>query len=194
MTPSRDAQRRSDLLVRRPGVVAVFLAALVYAALGYALTAEPPTRLPPAVARLVALAPHLIAIINATALACLLLGWRAVRAGRIVRHRRYMVAAAALISAFLVLYVSRVALGGTKAFPGPTAVRAYLYLPILTVHILLSILSVPPVIYNLLVGLTRPAGAVRMSAHPRVGRVAVAMWSVSLTLGLGVFLLLNVIY
>lgn len=191
---SRGAQRRSDSLSRHPGIATIIAAVSVYALLGYALTAEPPARLPPAVARFVALAPHLIAIINATALACLLLGWRAVRAGRIARHRRYMVAAAALISAFLVLYVSRVALGGTKAFPGPAVVRAYLYLPMLTVHILLSILSVPPVIYNLLVGLTRPAGAVRMSAHPRVGRVAVAMWSVSLTLGLGVYLLLNVVY
>lgn len=173
---------------------AIVLTAAVYAVLGYALSGEPPATLHPALARLVALAPHLIAAINTAALICLRLGWRAIRAGRIATHRRYMLAAAALISAFLVLYVTRVALGGTKAFPGPAAVRAYLYLPMLTVHILLSILSVPPVIYNLLVGLTRPSSAVRATAHPRVGRAAVAMWSVSLTLGLGVYALLNLLY
>ena len=105
-----------------------------------------------------------------------------------------MLLAAALISAFLVLYVTRVALGGTKVFPGPAVVRTYLYLPMLTVHILLSILSVPPVIYNVLVGLTHHPDEIGRTAHPRVGRVAVTLWSLSLVLGLGVYLLLNIIY
>lgn len=192
MTSSRGAQRQSDLLVRRPGLVAIVLAALVYTILGYVLSAEPPASLPPAVARFVALAPHLIAIINSAALACLVLGWRAIRAGRIAIHRRYMLAAGALISAFLVLYVTRIALGGPKAFAGPAVLRAYLYLPMLTVHILLSILSVPPVIYNVLVGLTYPLGAIGRTAHPRVGRFAVVAWSLSLFLGLGVYLQLYI--
>ena len=189
----RGPEGRSNLLSRRPGVVAVVLAAVVYTALGYVLSSEPPASVPPALARLVALAPHLIAVINATALVCLLLGWRAIRAGEVPVHRRYMLTAAALISIFLVLYVTRVALGGTKAFTGPAALRAYVYLPMLTVHVLLSILSVPPVIYNVLVGLTRDPAAVRLTAHPRVGRAAVALWSLSLLLGLGVYLLLNVL-
>jgi putative membrane protein len=53
---------------------------------------------------------------------------------------------------------------------------------------------VPPVIYNVLVGLTRAPAAVGLTRHPRVGRVAVALWSLSLLLGLGVYLLLNIIY
>jgi putative membrane protein len=191
---SRGAKRRSDLLAHRPGVVAVLLAAVVYTVLGYALTGEPPASAPPSLGRFLALAPHLIAIVNATALACLLLGWRAIRRRQIPVHRAYMLAAAALISIFLVLYVTRVALGGTKAFAGPAALRAYVYLPMLAVHILLSILSVPPVIYNVLVGLTRDPAAVRLTAHPRAGRVAVALWSLSLLLGLGVYLLLNVLF
>jgi len=191
---SRGAERRSDLLVRHPGVGAIVLAAAVYAVLGYALTGRPPASLPPALARLVRFAPHLIAVINATALVVLLRGWAAIRAGNVASHRRFMLAAAALISAFLVLYVTRVALGGTKAFPGPAAVRLYLYLPMLTVHILLSIVSVPLVIFNLLVGLSRPPALVGTTAHPRVGRAAVALWSVSLLLGIGVYALLNVLY
>jgi len=183
-----------DLLIRRPGILAALLAALVYAILGYALSGEPPESLSPALGPLVLLAPHLIALINAGALTCLLLGWRAIRRGQVPAHRRYMLTAAALISAFLVLYVTRVTLGGTKAFTGPAALRTYLYLPMLSVHIVLSILSVPPVIYNVLVGLTRDRAAVALTAHPRVGRAAVALWSVSLILGLGVYLLLNVLY
>lgn len=172
----------------------MFLAAAVYALLGYALSSEPPASLSPALGRLVALAPHLIAVINAAALSCLLLGRRAIRGGRIHTHRRYMLAAAGLISAFLVLYVTRVALGGTKAFTGPAALRQYVYLPMLAVHVLLSIFSVIPVIYNLIVGLTREPAAVGLTRHPRVGRVAVTLWSLSLMLGLGVYLLLNVVY
>lgn len=191
---SRGAERRRDLLVHRPGLTAILLAAVVYTILGYALAAEPPSDLPPAVARLVALAPHLIALINAAALICLRMGWRAIRSGNVTRHRRFMLSAATLISAFLVLYVTRVALGGTKTFPGPAVVRTYLYLPMLAVHILLSILSVPPVIYNVLVGLTHHPDEIGHTAHPRVGRVAVAFWSLSLVLGIGVYLLLNIIY
>lgn len=174
--------------------VTVVLTAAVYTVLGYVLSSRSPGSVPPALVRFLALAPHFIALINAAAVLCLLLGWRAIRSGRITVHRRYMLVATALISSFLVLYVTRVALGGTKAFPGPAAVRMYLYLPMLVVHILLSIVSVPLVVHNVLVGLTYPAGAVRATAHPRIGRAAVALWSLSLFLGLGVYLLLNILY
>lgn len=170
------------------------MAAAVYVVLGYALSGRPPASLPPVLARLVALAPHLIAVINASALIVLLRGRTAIRAGRVALHRRLMLTAAVLISAFLVLYVMRVALGGTKAFPGPPAVRLYLYLPLLAIHVLLSIASVPLVVYNLLIGLTRPVGAIGATGHPRVGRAAVALWSVSLALGIVVYVMLNLLY
>lgn len=181
-------RRRSPLL----GTAAITLAA--YAALGAALSAEPPVALPAVVAALVAAAPAIIAVVNATALLCLLAGWRAILAGRVRAHRALMLVAAGCISLFLILYVTRVALGGVKAFPGPAAVRTYLYLPVLTVHISLSILSVPLVVHNLLIGLTYPIGEIPRTAHPRVGRWAVLAWSISLALGQVVYLLLNVLY
>lgn len=182
------------LVAHRPGLAACAIAAAVYAVLGYALSGRPPASLPPVLTRLVALAPHLIAVINATALFVLLRGRTAIRAGRVASHRRLMLTAAALISVFLVLYVTRVALGGTKVFPGPPAVRLYLYLPLLAIHVLLSIVSVPLVVYNLLIGLTRPVGAIAATAHPRVGRTAVTLWSVSLALGIVVYVMLNLLY
>ena len=172
----------------------VLITAAVYGILGYVLSSRPPEMLSPPVSRILPLFPLLIAVINAAALTCLLAGWRAVRTGRIAMHRKLMLASAALISMFLVLYVTRVALGGVKAFPGPPGVRLYIYLPILATHIVLSILSVPPVVYNLLIGLTYDAAGVAKTPHPRVGRVAVSMWSVSLALGILVYLLLNVLY
>jgi putative membrane protein len=172
---------------------AVFTIA-VYAALGTALAMRPRADLPPAVSAALAAFPTLIAVTNVLALACLIAGWRAILARRIRRHRRFMLASAVLISLFLVLYVTRVALGGTKAFPGPPGVRAFVYLPVLGVHIVLSVASVPLVIYNLLTGLTRPAAAVAATRHPTVGRYAVALWSTSLALGIIVYLLLNILY
>jgi len=166
----------------------------VYAVLGVALALRPPADLPPVVTAALAAFPTLIAVVNVLALTCLIAGWRAILARRIRRHRRLMIASAALISLFLVLYVTRVALGGTKAFPGPPEVRALIYLPVLSVHIVLSIVSVPLVIYNLLTGLAYPAGAIAATRHPRVGRYAVVLWSTSLVLGIAVYLLLNVLY
>ena len=179
---------------RFPLAATIVITFAVYGVLAAALSSRPPDRLAPSLAAAIAVFPTLIAVVNASALVCLLTGWRAIKAGRVDAHRKLMLAAAALISAFLVLYLTRVTLGGVKAFPGPQAIRLYLYLPALTVHIALSILSVPLVIYNLIIGLTFPVGRIGSTGHPRVGRVAVALWSVSLSLGILVYLLLNAFY
>lgn len=73
-------------------------------------------------------------------------------------------------------------------------IRRYMYLPALTVHVALSIVSVPLVVYNLLIGLTHDVRAIAGTKHPRVGRVAVTLWSVSLALGILVYLMLNVLF
>jgi putative membrane protein len=183
------AGRSPSALVQTTAITAV-----VYGILGYVLSSEPTANLPPIVSRAVAGFPHVIAIINAAALVCLLAGWRAIRARRIMKHRKLMLTSAVLISLFLVLYVARVALMGVKAFTGPPAIRLYVYLPTLAIHITLSILSVPLVVYNLLTGLTRRTGDIGKTAHPRVGRVATLLWPTSLALGIVVYFLLNVLY
>ena len=180
--------------MRSPLRGTVLAALAVYGILGFALSAPPPATLPPGVRAALGSVPLVIAVVNATALALLLSGYRAIRAGRVAAHRRFMLGAAACIALFLVLYVTRVALGGVKAFPGPAVVRTFLYLPVLSVHIALSIVAVPLVIHNLLTGLRLPARDLPLTAHPRVGRWAVRLWSVSLALGIVVYLLLNVLF
>ena len=181
---------------RRPrtGLATIAVTLGLYGVLGYALSGQPTGQLPPAVAKMVATFPSIIPAVNSMALVCLLAGWRAARVGRIDTHRKYMLASAALISIFLALYVTRVALTGTKAFPGPPAVRIYIYLPALSIHVLLSILSVPMVVYNLITGLTRSIRDIGTTRHPQIGRDAVALWSTSLVLGIVVYLLLNIVY
>jgi putative membrane protein len=177
-----------------PAAASALATAAVYGILGTALSRRPPELLPSFLPPLLAALPLIIAVINAAALFCLLAGWRAIRRRRVQPHRAFMLTAAGLISLFLVLYVSRVSLGGVKAFPGPPTIRAYVYLPILAVHVMLSIVSVPVVIYNIFTGITRGPAGVPDTNHARVGRTAVLLWSVSLALGIAVYVLLNVLY
>jgi putative membrane protein len=70
----------------------------------------------------------------------------------------------------------------------------YGYIGMLAVHILLSVLAVPLVIYALVLGLTHSPAELRDSLHPRVGRVAAATWILSLALGVITYVLLNHVY
>ena len=148
----------------------------------------------PRVDAVVAAAPHLNALISLTALGTIAYGVRAVRQGRVAAHRRAMVATTALFLSFLGLYLYRIVLAGTKPFPGPEAVYQFVYLPVLGVHVLLAILSIPLVYYVLLLATTRPVAAIRESPHPRVGRVAASLWFVAFALGVVVYVLLYVVY
>ncbi len=137
---------------------------------------------------------HVVAVVNTMALACIVAGVHQVRRGRFERHRNLMLTATALIVVFLVVYLFRVGGGGTKIFQGPEVVRSFVYLPMLAVHLVLSIAAVPLVVHAVVLGVTRPLEDVGDTAHPRVGRLAAAAWSLSLALGVVTYLLLNHVY
>lgn len=137
---------------------------------------------------------HLTAVINAAATLLLVAGWRRIRAGDVDRHRLAMVGAFALILLFLVVYLLRVGGGGEKYIAGaPGPVRA-VYLAMLAVHILLSVVAVPVVLYALLLGLTHTPAELRRTPHARIGRIAAAAWILSLVLGVLTYVLLNHVY
>lgn len=137
---------------------------------------------------------HAIAAVNTATLLCILAGWRWIRRGEVRKHRAAMVSAFSLIILFLVIYLFKVGGGGTKEFVGPTFVRNYLYLPMLAVHLILSIVSVPVVIYAIVLGLTHTPEELRETPHARVGRIAAGAWSLSLFLGIIAYVLLNHVY
>jgi len=134
-----------------------------------------------------------IAVVNSLTVGCLLAGWYAIRQGDVRRHRALMVAAFLLILLFLVMYLLKTGGGGRKEFVGPDG-AALFYFAMLAVHIVLSVFAVPLVLYNVVVGATHTTAEIRKTAHARVGRVAVAVWSVSLTLGVFAYVLLNHVY
>ncbi len=137
---------------------------------------------------------HAIALINLATTICLATGWYFIRAGQVDRHRKAMTASFGLILLFLVVYLTRVGGGeGTKVFVGPELVTTA-YQIMLGIHILLSILAVPLVLYAFLLGITRTPHELRQSNHARVGRVAAGTWLLSLVLGVVTYLMLDHIY
>lgn len=144
----------------------------------------------------------LIAVVNSLALVAILAGVWFVRQGRVRRHRQAMLTAFSLIVLFLMLYVWKQAGGFTKEFVvregqvlaefGPAI--TYAYWGMLAVHVLLSIVAVPVVVHAVVLGLTHAPSELPDTIHPRVGRVAVTAWSVSLALGILTYLMLNHVY
>jgi len=164
---------------------------LVFAAAGQQI---PTALLPSAPDAFLDAIPHANAAISLLAIGTITAGWRAIRRGAVDRHRKLMGISAGLFGAFLVLYLYRVALLGPHGFPGPDAVYLYLYLPLLAIHILFAVICVPLLWYVGLLGVTRSVPEIRESAHAKVGRVAAALWLISFSLGVVVYLLLYVVY
>jgi putative membrane protein len=153
-----------------------------------------PEGLLPRVDPLVAAIPHLNAVISASALVTIAVGVRAIRRGNVARHRAAMATTTLLFLGFLALYLYRIALEGPSEFPGPETLYRFVYLPVLGIHILLAVVSIPLVYYVLLLATTRPVAAIRESPHPRIGRVAASLWGVSFALGIVVYAMLYVLF
>ncbi len=172
-----------------PASITVTLVA--YGILSFVIFRERPATVPsPFVTELLAILPHAIAIVNALALVLLAAGWWLIRNGYVKLHRIAMPSALGLILLFLLMYVTRIYLGGIKEFPGPETLYYFVYLPILIIHLALSIICIQPVVYVALIGLTRSIEDIPRTKHRWVGRMAVPMWIMSLALGLVVYVML----
>ncbi|SFF94778.1 putative membrane protein [Halopelagius inordinatus] len=132
-----------------------------------------------------------IAAVNALNVLVIAAGWRWIRRDDVKKHAAAMVGSFALILVFLVMYLTKIGGGGTKEFVGPAFVY-YPYLAMLAIHIVLSIVAVPVVLYALVLGLTHSPDELRRDTpHRRVGRIAAGSWLLSLSLGVVTYLLLN---
>ncbi|MCL9813734.1 DUF420 domain-containing protein [Natranaeroarchaeum aerophilus] len=177
-----------------PAVTAVLTVVSLILVFGAALQAFPQEAIPTAPEWALDAIPHLNAAVSAVAIVTILAGVRAIRAGEIERHRRLMTASFALFAGFLVMYLYRVALLGPSSFPGPETIELYVYLPILAVHILLAVLSLPFVYYALLLAATRSIHELPKTNHARVGRIAATLWTISFAGGIVIYLMLYVLF
>jgi putative membrane protein len=104
--------------------------------------------------------------------ASLLLGWYFIRVRRaIVPHRNSMLTAATLAGIFLVFYVTRWSLYGSKPFDGTGGWR-WVYFLTLIPHIILAIALVPLALRLLYLAL----GKRDFVAHRRLARVTLPVW------------------
>lgn len=133
---------------------------------------------------LVELLPPVNATLNATSGALVLLGWRAIRAGKIARHRALMLGAVASSVLFLAGYLTRVALTGTHAFPGGGTLRA-VYLAVLASHTVLAAAVAPMVLRTLFLALRE-----RFPDHKRIARLTFPTWMYVSVTGVAVYVML----
>ncbi len=136
---------------------------------------------------------HAIAVINAVTTVLIGAGWYWIRSGQVKKHRAAMIGAFISILLFLVVYLLRVGGGGEKLFVGPELITM-VYRAMLAIHIILSIVAVPVVLYVLILGLTHTPAELERTAHARIGQIAAASWILSLVLGLVTHVMLNQIY
>jgi putative membrane protein len=104
--------------------------------------------------------------------ASLLLGWYFIRADRnMVRHRNTMLTASAFAALFLVFYVLRWSLYGSKLFDGTGGWRL-VYFTTLVPHIVLAIVLGPLALRLMYLALRKRDYA----AHRRLARVTLPVW------------------
>lgn len=135
---------------------------------------------------------HATAVVNAITIVSILAGLYWIKQRQIRKHAGAMVVATLTILAFLVLYLTRIGGGGQKALAGdPDVLLSGAYIVMLAIHILLSMVAVPLVVFVLILALSTPINRLGATRHPQVGRIAATAWLVSLLLGIGAYLLLN---
>ncbi|WP_251343171.1 DUF420 domain-containing protein [Haloplanus halophilus] len=179
---------------RVPELTAVLTVASLALVFGAALGAIPRGAIPRAPETVLAVIPHVNAVVSTVAVGTILAGVVFARRREFAKHRAMMLSSAALFAAFLALYLYKVILEGPAPFPGPEAVYTWVYLPLLAVHVLLAMVCIPLLYYVLLLATTRPVSALVDTPHARVGRVAASLWLVSFVLGNAVYALLYVLY
>lgn len=115
----------------------------------------------------------------------LLVGWALIRRRRIPAHRNAMLTATGLAGLFLVFYVTRWSLHGSKPFEGTGGWRV-LYLSILVPHVLLAMAVGPLAVYLIWLALKRQD----FVRHRRLARWTLPIWLFVAASGWAVYYLL----
>ena len=132
--------------------------------------------------------PAVNATLNASSAVLLVLAYRAIRGHAIERHRKLMLAAAAVSTVFLVCYLVYHAHVGSVRFTGRGPVRT-LYFAILITHTILAATIVPLVLRTLFLGLKR-----RDPQHRRIARWTLPLWLYVSVTGVVIYVMLYQLY
>ena len=114
----------------------------------------------------------------------LAIGYVCIRRRRIRWHRRSMITATIFAALFLVVYVTRYIVLGSKIFPGEGVSRV-LYFAILIPHIIIAIAIAPLAFVTL-----RRALRGRFRTHRQIARITLPLWIYTAVSGWVVYLML----
>jgi putative membrane protein len=128
------------------------------------------------------------AILNGTSAVLLVAGYSAIRSGKIALHKKFMISAFAVSSAFLVSYLLYHYRVGHVAFHGQGWIRP-VYFILLSTHTILAIVIVPLIIVTL-----RRAWLGRFDKHRVIARWTLPLWMYVSVTGVIVYVLVYQIY
>jgi len=114
----------------------------------------------------------------------LIVGYACIRTRRIAWHRRSMITASIFAALFLVVYVTRFIVLGSKIYPGEGVSRV-LYFSVLIPHIIIAIAIAPLAFVTL-----RRALARRFGKHRQIARITLPLWIYTAVSGWVVYLML----
>ena len=128
------------------------------------------------------------ACLNGTSAVLLACGYVAIRRGKMLVHKRFMIAAFAVSSAFLLSYLIYHYRVGHVVFQGQGWVRPF-YFALLGTHTLLAIVIVPLILVTL-----RRAWLERFDRHRIIARWTLPLWLYVSVTGVIVYLMVYQIY
>ena len=130
--------------------------------------------------------PAINGVLNGLTTIVLVVAWRAIMAKQIQRHKKLMLTAVGLSTAFLVLYVTQHSSFESAKYGGQVA---GLYYFILLTHIVLAAVIVPLV----LITLNRALGQ-RFDKHRKIAKVTLPLWLYVSITGVVVYLMMAPYY
>jgi putative membrane protein len=111
-------------------------------------------------------------------------GYASIRARRVHWHRTAMLTASAFAALFVVVYVTRWAMFGSKSFEGDGFSRL-IYFGILVTHVIIAILVAPLAVITL-----RRALGGRFTQHRQIARITLPLWVYTAVTGWAVYWML----
>ncbi len=116
------------------------------------------------------IAPWISAALNTGTSVFLVVGYRAVRSGRVRAHRRAMAVALGFSTLFLLNYVTYHYVSGDTPYGGDGLDKVF-YLALLASHVLMSVVALPLVLVTVWAAMSR-----RLDLHRRLVRFTFPTW------------------
>lgn len=132
--------------------------------------------------------PLMNAIFNSIAFVFLILAYVAIKHKQVETHKRFILAAVAASTLFLVTYVTYHALAPSTPYGGEGFLR-YVYYFILLTHIVLAVVMVPLALFALFSGLK-----LDVRKHRRVAKWAMPIWLYVSVTGVLVYIMIRPYY